>query len=842
DKIVAGVKTAINKNINAEVNFKDVDLSILSTFPNLGIQLNELVIIGVDSFANDTLANIKTLELNLNLMSVIKGETYQINSVNLFEPNIYAKVLKSGKANWDILKVDSAQTPTADTSKTTFKASLQEYNIENGNIIYDDASLGFYMDIKDVNHSGTGDFTQDLFQLKTESDMQHLTVKYAGIPYLNDVKLQAELPIDIDMKNMKFSFGDNKLKLNELLLAVTGSLAMPNETDMLIDFKFDAQQSDLKNFLSLIPAVYASNFKDMDASGNFAFNGFAKGTYNETSLPAFDVNLSIKDGKMKYAGLPAAVNDIQVTANIKNPDGVIDHTEINIPAFHLAFDKAPIDGRLFVKTPTSDPYIDMALKGKLDLKQLTAIFPLKDVTLSGILDADIQAKGNKSAIDKQQYQNFNASGQMLASNFIYTGAAVAKPVSISSAKMTFNPKNITLTNLNAKVGKSDFAANGSITNYLGYIFNKDQALGGTFNLTSNLMDINELMGPQNTTTPKVDTSKLSLIKVPANINFLASVNAKRVLYDNYNISNAKGALLVKDESVYFKDMALQMLDGTVKMNGMYTTKDPQKPFVDIDFGIEKMSIQKAFATFNTIKLLAPIAKYTVGEFSTNLKFNSLLKQDMMPIYSSINASGLTNIIEAVIQGFEPLNKLAAGLSNGNLRKLEVHDLLTKFNITNGRLNVAPFNIKKGDILMNITGSNGLDQSLDYVLGINLPRAMLGKTNETANSLLASLNKKIGSNVAVNDMVKINALLGGTITKPTLKLDLAGDLKNQAKSVVNQIIADKKEEFENKAKEEVTKFTDQAKEKLQEKTDTLKKETEQRIKNEVRNKLNNFFKK
>ncbi len=842
NKIVAGVKTAINKNVNANVNFKDVDLSILSTFPNLGIQLNDLVVIGVDSFANDTLANIKSLELNLNLMSVLRGETYQINSVNLFEPNIYAKVLKSGKANWDIMKTDSTETPTADTAQTKFNASLQKYRIEKGNITYDDASLGFFMNIKDVNHSGKGDFTQDLFQLKTESDIQHLTVKYAAIPYLNDVKLQADLPIDIDLKNMKFSFGDNKIKLNDLLLAVTGSLAMPNDTDMLIDFKFDAQQSDLKNFLSLIPAVYASNFKDMDASGKFAFNGFAKGTYNETSLPAFDVNLTIKDGKMKYAGLPAAVNDIQVNAKITNPDGVIDHTEVNIPAFHLAFDKAPIDGRLFVKNPISDPYIDMALKGKLDLKQLTTIFPMKDMTLSGTLDADVQAKGNKSAIDKQQYQNFYAAGQMLASNFIYTGEAVAKPVSISSAKMTFNPQNITLANLNAKVGKSDFAANGSITNYLAYIFNKNQALGGTFNLTSTLMDINELMGPENTATAETDTSKLSLIKVPANINFLASVNAKKVLYDNYDISNAKGALLVKDESVYFKDMALQMLGGTVKMNGMYTTKDPKKPFVDIDFGIEKMSIQKAFATFNTIKLLAPIAKYTNGVFSTTLKFNSLLQQDMMPIYSSINASGFANIIEAVINGFEPLNKLAAGLNNGNLRKLEVHDLLTKFNISDGRLNVAPFNIKKGDILMNIAGSNGLDQSLDYVLGINLPRAMLGKANETANSLLASLNKKVGSNVAVSDMMKVNALLGGTITKPTIKLNLAGDLKNEAQSVVNQLIADKKAEFENKAKEEVTKFTDQAKEKLQEKTDTLKKQTEQRIQNEVKNKLNNFFKK
>ncbi|WP_442794616.1 AsmA-like C-terminal region-containing protein [Pelobium manganitolerans] len=841
DKIVAGVKTAINKNVNAKVDFKDVDVSLLSSFPNLGLQLNDLVVVGLDSFANDTLANIKKLELNLNLMSVIKGESYQINSINLINPNIYAKVLKSGRANWDIMKTDSAATSTPDTAQTKFKASLQRYSIKDGHIIYDDASLGFLMDLKDVNHSGTGDFTQDLFTLKTESDVKHVTMKYGAIPYLNDVQLSADLPIDMDLKNMKFSFGNNQIHLNELVLGVIGSIAMPNDSDIAMDLKFDAKQSDLKNFLSLIPSVYASNFKDLDASGKFAFNGFAKGTYNEKSLPAFDVNLSIQNGKMKYTGLPAAVNNIQVKANISNPDGVMDHTVVNVPAFSLAFDKAPVNGRLLVKTPISDPYIDMALKGKLDLKQLTNIFPMKDMTLSGMIDADVQAKGNKSAVDKQQFQNFNAAGQMLAHHFVYTGESVAKPVEIASAKLTFSPKNITLGNLDAKIGKSDFFANGSITNYLAYLFSKNQALSGTFNLTSNLLDINELMGPENKTEAKTAESELSLIKVPANINFLASVDAKRVLYDSFDIANAKGALLVKDESVYFKDLGLQMLGGAVKMNGMYTTKNPKKPFVDIDFGLEKMNIQKAFSAVNTIKLLAPVAKYTNGVFSTKLKFSSELQQNMMPVYSSINASGLANIIEAVVEGFEPLNKLAAGLSNGNIRKLELHDLLTKFNITDGRLNVAPFNIKKGDILMNVQGSNGLDQSLDYVLGINMPRALLGKANDKANSLIASLNSKIGSNVSVNESVKINALLGGTITKPTLKLDLAGDLKNEAKSVVNQLVADKKAELETKAKEEVQKLTDQAKEQLQQKADTLKKQTEQRIKQEVKNKLNNFFK-
>ncbi len=843
DKILTAVRSSVNKNINAKVNFSDVDISIFRSFPRLGLKLQHLTVIGVDSFATDTLANINELNLNMDIMSVIKGETYKIHSVELIEPSIYARVLKSGKANWDIMKKDSSSQSTSDTSASDFKAALQQYSIKNGKVVYDDASLGFYMALDSLNHSGSGDFTQDLFTLKTESDIQKLTVKYAGIPYLNQVKLSADLPLEIDMKQMKFTLSENKINLNELLLSLSGSLAMPNDTDMVMDVKFNAEESDLKNFLSLIPAIYSSNFKEMEASGKFGFNGTAKGTYNEKSLPTFDINFLIDKGKIKYPALTSAINNIRVDAHISNPDGIIDHTSINIPAFHLEFGSIPLNGKLLVKTPVSDPFVDLLLKGKLDLKQLTAIFPMKGMTLSGIVDADVKALGNKSAIDKGQYQNFKVSGYMLTNNFNYSGSSVPMPVRISSAKITFNPKDITLNNLSAKIGKSDVEANGTFNNYLEYVFKKNVPLKGEFKVKSGLLDINELMGPSaSTETAKKDTAKLSVFEVPQNIDFKLGVNAGRLLYDNYDIKNANGLLLVKNQTIYFKDVSLNMLDGSVKMNGSYATTDVKKPKVDIDFGIEKMSIQKAFATFNTVKLLAPVAKYTTGAFSTTLKFNSELDQHMMPVYSSVNADGLTNIIQALIQGFEPLNKLSSALNTDKLRKLELNNVLTKFKIENGRLNVAPFNIKKGNFLMNVQGSNGLDQTLNYQLGMNVPREYLGtKANQTANALVAQLNSKAGTSVNLGETIKVSALIGGSVLKPTVKISF-DETKSAAKTAVTQLVADKKAELQAKAKEEATALVQKSAAQVQQRADTVKKQVETKAKDEIKSRLNNLFKK
>ncbi|RYF11156.1 MAG: membrane assembly protein AsmA, partial [Flavobacteriales bacterium] len=152
-----------------------------------------------------------------------------------------------------------------------------------------------------------------------------------------------------------------------------------------------------------------------------------------------------------------------------------------------------------------------------------------------------------------------------------------------------------------------------------------------------------------------------------------------------------------------------------------------------------------------------------------------------------------------------------------------------FKIKDGRLNVSPFDIKKDGIVMNVQGSNGLDQTMAYDLALNLPRAMLGtKANETANAMIAKLNSKVGSNVSMSETIKVNAILGGTIMKPTIGLKYgAGDTKLAAKDAVNVVIAEKKAELQTKA---------------QAKIDTAKAKATEKVKDAIADKLNNLFKK
>ena len=72
---------------------------------------------------------------------------------------------------------------------------------------------------------------------------------------------------------------------------------MPEE-DIDMDITFKTTKTDFKTLLSLIPAIYMKDFEDVKTSGKLALNGFAKGTYNDSILPAFDFIIYAEKNKM----------------------------------------------------------------------------------------------------------------------------------------------------------------------------------------------------------------------------------------------------------------------------------------------------------------------------------------------------------------------------------------------------------------------------------------------------------------------------------------------------------------------------------------------------------------
>ncbi|MEO5681357.1 MAG: AsmA-like C-terminal region-containing protein [Chitinophagaceae bacterium] len=826
DKITALVKKEINNSVNAKVDFKDVDISFFRHFPKVALGIRNLQVTGINEFIADTLFAAKDIDVAVNIMSVIKGGGYKVYSITVDEPRIHAIVTKEGKANWDIAKPDTAAVTPAAAQKP-FQLNLQSYAINNGYLTYDDAVSVMSTEISGLNHSGSGDFTADLFTLATKTSAEAVSFTYGNIPYFSKTKTIIDAAIQVDNKTGKYSFKTDKISLNELKLTAEGFFQLVNDSVYNMDIKYDAPSTDFKNILSLIPAIYQKDFATVKTSGKALFNGFVKGVYSGTQIPAYNLNMSVKDGFFQYPDLPRPVKNINFSVKVDNPDGITDHTVVEIPQGHVEMDNEPFDFRLLVKTPVSDMFVDAAAKGKLDLSKVAQLVKLEAGTkLAGLLNADVSASGNMSAVEKKQYEKFNAAGTINLSNFLYASKEYPDGVKLNSLLASFNPRNVTLTNVDGQYMKTNFTASGSIDNLLPYVL-QNQSLTGLLNIKADQMNLNDWMGTSADTSTK-GTAAAAPFAVPANLNFTVHAGVDKVHYDKIDMQNLSGSLLLKDETVKMENIKASLLDGTMTLAGSYSTKtDKKKPDISLTYDVKGFDVEKTFSAFNTIEKLMPIAKFLSGKLSSQLSFTGKLGDNMMPDLASLTGEGNLLLIEGFLKKFAPVEKLAALINVKELESFSLKDVKNYIEFTNGKVLVKPFKIKVKDIDMEIGGMHGFDQSLDYVINMKVPRALMGdKGNAFVNNLVSQVNSK-GIPVKVGEVVNFKVNMGGSITNPVLKADLkqsanslAEDLKQQATDFAKAKIDSTKKAVTNAVKDTIASLKKQA---VQTAGDELKKQ-------------------
>jgi len=837
DKIVSKVKEEANKSLNAKIDFGEFDLSLIRSFPNFSLRVDNVSIINLAPFEGDTLLFAKQLDLTVDIMSVINGDEIGIRSVNLASPVMNFLVKKDGKANWDIAKADSSAS-AATAEESAFKAKLKRYSITDGRVVYHDESLDFYLGMNGLNHNGSGDFTQDLFELNTHTDIASTKMVYESVPYISNAKSVIEAKLNMDMKNFKFTFLDNKINLNALELGLNGWVAMP-DTNIDMELDFTAAKSEFKNFISMIPAIYNNEFSSLKSSGTMALSGFIKGRYNALSMPGFGLTLKIDNGMFQYPSLPSAVNNVFVDLNINNKDGVPDHTIIDLKKLHVEMGGNPFDAKLLLKTPVSDPDLDAFVKGKIDLAGIQKFVPLEAGTkLTGTINADLKAKGKMSAIEKQNYDQFEAAGSLVVNSLEYSAKDMKAPFSMSILDLSFNPRNVSLNNFQAKSGKSDFQAKGTLENFIAYAL-KDETIKGTLSLQSTKIDMNEFMSSDEASATAQDTVPMSVLEVPGNINFSLNAAIGTLVYDDLNLFNVKGSLLIKDKIINMQNLVMQLMDGSMNMSGTYNSTDIKNPLFSMDLAIRDFDIKKTVNTFPTVEKMAPLAKSCTGKFSATIAANGSLDPTMSPVLNSMNGGGKLNTSTINIQNVPAFNKVADLLKMPSWKSLDVPSVNPSFKIINGRVYVDPTEVKINGIKGTVAGSNGFDQTIDYTMAMEIPRALFGSAaNSVITGLVSQANAK-GANVSVGDVVPVNLLIGGTFTDPKVSSDLGkqganamADLKAKAKEEFDK----KKDELESRAREEADKLksdaaakVDAEKAKAAAEADRIKKEVEAKAK-------------
>ena len=802
------VKNELNKRINTTVEFDDVSLSLFKNFPNLNLAINDIFISGAGEFKQDTLASIESIDITIDLASIFRGSDYEAKRIRINQPNIFLKILENGESNYNIATTETTETEEIadDQGEASFNLILKKFEIRNGKIEFNDASTGVRLILDGFDHTLAGNLNMDNTMLHTSSFIDRFTVYYDGINYMSRVRMAFDADIEADLKNEIYILRKNELKINDLRLNFEGNISFINK-DINLVLILQTPDTEFKNILSLVPAVYAKDFETIQTSGSLKLEGFVKGIYNEFSIPSFDMNLQVTNAMFKYPELPKAVTNIAIDVKVTNPGGDMDNTVFDISKLTLKLGNNPVDMKIKIQTPVSDPDIDTKIRGRLDLATVSDFYPLgEDQHLKGtFIAADVTLQGRLSAIENRQFENITAYGSIQIKDFEFNSKLISDPFNISNAQLVFTPNYVDLVTLKSNIGESDINAQGQLENYLAYAFTNG-TIKGNLITSSRHFDISAFL-PKDTGVRQTDSKEIpdslssEIIIIPSNIDFEIASSFDRLIYDNIVMGNVSGRLAIRDQKLEIKDLKMNVLDGEMTINGFYNTFIPDQPEISFDVEMSDINIQRTYSTLHLMNTYAPIARKTTGLLSTHLTLNTKLDNKMEPVYESMIGSGSLQTSEIKIENLNTLEQIAEVLNLNDLSKLELDNVSIKYEFVDGKMLVKPFKLQYADFVANVGGWTSFNQSIDYVMDLNIPREKFGTAVNNVISDLISQAESRGARFSVGDTVSIDILIFGSLAKPRIETNL----KETGISLLEDVHAQIKEEIKVK-KREITKET------------------------------------
>jgi hypothetical protein len=784
DKIKEMIAKTLNENVNANIAFKDVDLSLFKSFPQAHVTIDKLSIINKAPFAGDTLLYAGETNVTMSVKELFKGEgeTMSLESFSAVDGIVNIIFNKDGVGNFDIALKEAEEKKPSESKP--FSLDIQNYEVENLKFSYIDEGSNMKMVLDSIYHEGKGNFAAQKLDLETKTTAK-LSFEMEKMNYMNNVGITLDAILGIDLEKSKYEFKDNKALINQLPLEFNGFIQMV-EAGQTYDLTFKTPTSDFKNFLGLVPAAYSGDINKVKTTGQFSVDGKVKGNLTETTIPAFDVKIASNNASFQYPDLPKSVKNIVIDTHIVNETGAMNDTFVNLHQLSFAIDQDVFNAKAIIKNIATNALVDAELKGTINLANVTKAYPVKlDKPLTGILKADVKTKFDMQSVEKSQYQNIQNSGTVSLTGFHYEGPEMAKPFKINQANVAFNPNHINLSKFDAKTGSSDIQVNGTLDNFYGFMF-KNQILKGKFNMNSTKLVVSDFMAP--TTTVNDEGKKTTeAVKIPSFLDCSITAKAGTVVYDNLNLKDVSGNMIIRDEAVTLNNLKMGIFGGSIGLTGTVSTKG-NTPKFDMDLGLNAVNIAESFTQLDMLKSIAPIAGVVNGKLNSTIKLSGDLQQDMTPNLKTISGDLFGQLLSTTIneKNSAMLTTLSSNMKFIDMSKLNLNDVKAALSFKDGKVNLKPMDIKYQDITVNVGGSHGFDQTMNYNLKFDVPVKYLGKD---VTNLLAKLTPADQKQIT---SIPVNGLMTGNFSQPKFN----SDLKQSTTNLTTQLVKMQKEKLVN----------------------------------------------
>lgn len=458
EKLTQLVKKYAPDFVTCKVELGKADLTILKTFPNVGVAIDNVALINpMDGSPSDTVANIDRLIVSLDVKRLLKSNEIVIRKCVVEDAFVNVYTDGNGLSNLDIFKTSGEKDTVS--SNYGYLVDVESVKIKNSEVYYVDSLSGLAahvsaldLDLKGGMRDRDADVALDLKMGELSVDKNKIRIASSGFSvvlkgsvknyndidgvlqlaspdfsisfgdeYLTHDALGLKLPLEFSLDNRSGSLKEAQIALNDYLVNLTGELGLAENGDVNMDLCLNTNTLVLEDLINYLPKNVYNSLAGLKPAGRLSIvEAQIKGTYNDSLMPVVTARLAAHDASAEISGLPYPLQGIEMQGNLDL--NLNEKSNLEITTLSATMHDTRLNGRCYIYDLTDDLTLDIAAKADLPLTDVKRYLP-KNMFLNGrseiTLDARFTLDELMKTLKDYNVNRLHADGKMKIKGFAF---------------------------------------------------------------------------------------------------------------------------------------------------------------------------------------------------------------------------------------------------------------------------------------------------------------------------------------------------------------------------------------------------------------------------------------
>ncbi|MBL0105579.1 MAG: hypothetical protein IPP51_18430 [Bacteroidetes bacterium] len=714
--------TELNKNINAEIQVKEVDFSLITHFPFASIDFHELVMKdAIVSDKKDTLLKTNRLSLLFNVMAVFDKDV-AIRKIILEDATVHIRIDSAGKSNYHFWK------SSGDSSKAGV-LDLQKILLKNVDITYVDKKNHQDYDLLAKKAALSGLFASDEYTLGIEGDLFVRKLVSGEVNYINQKPASIATNLKIVSSKDLYTFDKSSVTIADVQFDVAGNVSAPPDA-VVMDLDIRAHEADLASFISLLPPKYAEHLKTFKSKGKFVFHSVIKGENSAKKSPSVTTEFSIRDGQLQPNDGSVELTSIQLSGNYTNRSSS-GKSSLVVPELSasLSGHKIKADFRL---DDLDNAFLTLHASTQLDLAQIKPFLKADTLeTLSGNLAMNVSYSGKLDEIrnvSKEKIYKVNASGNIDISHLSFKLKNNPLDFKDLNGNFALNNNDVDVKSFSGNISSTDFVMSGVFKNFIPFLLVHDQ--GGEFiaGMQSEHLNLDELLSNKSAASAG-DTSYI--MKFNPRLTCELNVLVRRLHFRKFEATNLNGQIHLQNQVISGRNVSFRTMEGSIVMDATINASRRDSILMNCDAKFANLNIEKLFYEFENFDQTTMMDKNVKGKLSADVQFASSWTTDLSINPNKVMSTCDITIDNGELNNFAPIQALSKYLKVPDLNRIRFSTLKNKIFIANRKITIPNMEINSSAMNLSGSGTHDFDNIVDYHI-VLLLSDVLGKKVKASN--------------------------------------------------------------------------------------------------------------